>query len=103
MSFEVRLSAEAVQDLNRLYSHLLERAETVEGFDRAQQAIDEIRAAVRGSLSRSPFSYRKAANSPLRREFVIPFGNSGYVALYDIYPDRVIVVAVRHQLEDDYA
>ena len=42
-------------------------------------------------------------SSPFLRELVIPFGASGYVALFEIVGnDRVIVGAVRHQREDDY-
>jgi hypothetical protein len=34
---------------------------------------------------------------------IIPFGRSGYVALIEIESaTEVVVVAVRHQLEDDY-
>ena len=60
--------------------------------------------AVIGHLASTPFSFRKAGTSSLRRELIIPFGSSGYVALYEIEPEkvRVIILAVRHQLEDDY-
>ena len=45
---------------------------------------------------------RMTVNRALR-ELVIPFGASGYVALFEIVEsDRVIVGAVRHQREDDY-
>ena len=56
------------------------------------------------SLELSPFSYRKAqANNPFLRELIIPFGASGYVALFEIEgTDTVTVLAVRHQREDDY-
>jgi len=55
-------------------------------------------------LSRTPFIYRKAAHSNgLRRELVVPFGAGGYVLLYEIAgPAKVVVLAVRHQLEQDY-
>jgi hypothetical protein len=34
---------------------------------------------------------------------IIPFGRSGYVALFEIEgPSDVVVAAVRHQLEEDY-
>lgn len=55
------------------------------------------------SLCRSPFIYRKAGTSPFLRELLIPFGNSGYVALFEIEDaSTVTILAVRHQLEDDY-
>jgi hypothetical protein len=34
---------------------------------------------------------------------LIPFGSSGYVPLFEIeYATTVTILAVRHQLEDDY-
>ena len=52
----------------------------------------------------SPFSYRKVrADNPFLRELLIPFGAAGYVALFEIEEERTVtVLAVRHQLEDDY-
>lgn len=39
----------------------------------------------------------------LLRELLIPFGASGYVALFEIVNAEVVhVLAIRHQLEDDY-
>jgi plasmid stabilization system protein ParE len=50
-----------------------------------------------------PFVYRKAGDSPFLRELLIPFRGAGYVALYEIEDAaHVTVLAVRHQLEDDY-
>ena len=55
------------------------------------------------TLSTSPFTCRKAGQSPFLRELIIPFGRTGYVALVEIESATdVVVVAVRHQLEDDY-
>ena len=55
------------------------------------------------SLGRSPFIYRKAGPSPFLRELLIPFGNSGYVALFEIEDaSTVTILAMRHQLEDDH-
>jgi hypothetical protein len=45
----------------------------------------------------------KAGLSPFLRELVIPFGRSGYAALFEIEAaSQVVVVAVCHRLEDDY-
>lgn len=39
----------------------------------------------------------------LERELIIPFGRSGYVALFEIESATdVVVVAVRNQREDDF-
>ena len=102
-AFEVRYSDAAREDLFRLFDFLLERAQTAEDFDSAQLAVDAIRETVERSLSRMPFVYRKAGDSPFLRELLIPFRGAGYVALYEIKDAaHVTVLAVRHQLEDDY-
>ncbi len=53
-----------------------------------------------------PFSCRKALggdDNPFLRELIIPFGSSGYVALFEIENrDTVTLLAVRHQREEDY-
>ena len=102
MSFVVRYSASARDDLKRLYEYLLDRATAVEDLDLAERALGTIIGSV-DSLGRSPFIYRKAGSSPFLRELLIPFGNSGYVALFEIEDaSTVTILAVRHQLEDDY-
>ena len=96
--YRVRLTPEAEEDLLRLYDFLLER--DLAAAERALAAIEE---AFR-LLSFSPFSCRKAVRAnPLLRELVIPFGSAGYVALFEIESgNKVTVLAVRHQREDDY-
>jgi plasmid stabilization system protein ParE len=102
VSFAVRYSAAARDDLVRLYDFLLERASTAEDLELAERALNAITNAV-DSLSRSPFIYRKASQNPFLRELLIPFGHSGYVALFEIEnASTVTILAVRHQLEDDY-
>lgn len=102
MIFDVRFSAAALADLVRLHEHILARAQTVEDLQLADRAVDEIELSCRAQLARTPFLFRKAGSSPTRRELVIPFGAAGYVALYEIAGPTVIVVAVRHQLEEDF-
>ncbi|MCV2369388.1 hypothetical protein [Roseateles oligotrophus] len=54
-------------------------------------------------LGVTPFSFRKAARNPAQRELIISFGSNGYVALYEIVStSKVVVLALRHQLEEDY-
>ena len=102
MSFVVELAPAAQADLERLFDYLLEWSETAEDLDRAQAAIDAIRAAALHRLAITPFSFRKAADNPAQRELIIPFGGSGYVALHEIVsPAKVVVLAVRHQREED--
>ena len=102
MTFRVRFTREAEIDLVRLYEFVLSRDVTDRAM--AERALEAIRHAISG-LARSPFSYRKASggDSPFLREVVIPFGSSGYVALFEIEDsDVVTILAVRHQREDDY-
>ena len=103
MSFVVELSPTAEADLERLFDFLLDRAATSEDLDHAQAAIDSIRATAQHRLAITPFSFRKAAQSPAQRELIIPFGSTGYVALYEIVSmSKVVVLALRHQREEDY-
>ncbi|WP_372528786.1 type II toxin-antitoxin system RelE/ParE family toxin [Piscinibacter sp.] len=102
MSFVVRYSASARDDMKCLYEYLLDRATTAEDLDLAEQSLGAIIGSV-DTLRGSPFIYRKAGSSPFLRELLIPFGNSGYVALFEIEDaSTVTTLAVRHQLEDDY-
>ena len=104
MSFRVRLTREAAEDLERLFDFVLDRElQRNDGeVDLAERALQAIKDGI-ASLRRSPFTCRKAGPSPFLRELVIPFGRSGYVALFEIVDNKnVVVAAVRHQLEDDY-
>ena len=81
---------------------LLDRSETHEDLALAGEAPQAIEAGIQ-SLSRSPFIYRKAGASAFLREILIPFGRSGYVAPFEIDDAATVtVLAVRHELEDDY-
>lgn len=101
--FEVQYTDSARADLLRLFDFLLDRAQTSEHFDHAQLAINAITDAVEQHLSRTPFIYRKAGESPFLRELLIPSCAAGYVALYEIEgSSRVNILAARHQREDDY-
>jgi plasmid stabilization system protein ParE len=104
VSFKLRLTRDAEADLDRLFDFLLERELARDGGDLtvAEQAIASLRAGI-ATLKTSPFTCRKAGQSPFLRELIIPFGRSGYVALFEIEDaSNVIVVAVRQQFEDDY-
>lgn len=98
MSFRVRFTLEAKSDLERLYGVLVEQG--VGAAERALEIIDRAWSL----LEEFPFSCRKAEESnPFLRELVIPFGGSGYVALFEIEDDQTVtILAIRHQREDDY-
>ena len=99
----VRWSAQAREDLTRLHAFLLDRAITLADLDLADRAVEAIEHTVTHGLSRSPLIYRRSANHVSRREVIIPFGATGYVALYEMLPsNEVLVLAVRHQREEDY-
>lgn len=101
MTFSVRFTAHAEADLIRLYEFILEKDST--DLMLAERALEAIKNGIR-SLELSPFSYRKAGmGSPFLRELIIPFGGSGYIALFEIDNEQTVtILAVRHQLEDDY-
>ncbi len=104
MSFRVRLTREAAEDLAQLFDFVLERElQRHDGdLELAERALQAIKDGM-STLRTSPFTCRKAGQSPFVRELVIPFGRSGYVALFEIVDtENVVVTAVRHQLEDDY-
>ncbi|MCZ2291958.1 MAG: type II toxin-antitoxin system RelE/ParE family toxin [Burkholderiales bacterium] len=102
MSFSVRLTHEALEDLERLEAFLVELALRHGDFDLPLRAVDAIRRELR-ILETNPYTCRKVGPNPLERELVIPFGSSGYVALFEIISEsEVVVSAIRHQREDDY-
>ena len=98
--YRVRFTPHADADLARLYDFLLEH-----DLATAEHALHAISDAVR-LLEQFPFSCRKAGegrHGPRLREMVIPFGASGYVALFEIEDaSTVTILAVRHQRENDY-
>lgn len=98
MAYRVRFTPGARDDLRELYGYLVER-----DLDAARRARDAIAKAA-DFLRDFPFACRKVDDrDPFLRESVIPFGASGYVALFEIEDDATVtVLAVRHQREDDY-
>ena len=67
----------------------------------ANAALGAIREAV-SVLANHPLLGRRLDDET--REFVISFGETGYVALYEFVPamDEVWILALRHQRELDY-
>ena len=104
MTFRVRLTRDAEADLEQLFDFLVERELSRDSGDLSlpEQAITALRSGI-ATLKTSPFTCRKAGPSPFLRELIVPFGRSGYVALFEIEGETdVAVLALRHQLEDDY-
>lgn len=96
--YTVRFAPRAEADLDRLFDFIEDRDP-----DSADRAAEAFNRAV-SLLATSPFSCRKAASSdPLLRELVIPFGHSGYIALFRISgAQSITVLALRHQRESDF-
>ncbi len=92
------LSERAVADVERCRLFLAERDEGASA--RAAAAI----ATVLRRLSDTPAIGRPVRDHPPFREVVIPFGTTGYVALYAHDPanDQVVILALRHQREAGY-
>ncbi|MBN3784557.1 type II toxin-antitoxin system RelE/ParE family toxin [Burkholderia sp. Ac-20345] len=98
MSYPVRYTRAASEDLVRLYRYLLER-----DVDAAARALEAIERGV-AMLRLFPFTCRKIdEGNPFLRELIVSFGMSGYVLLFEIESaEQVTILAVRHQREDDY-
>ena len=104
MRYKVEFSRIADEDLERLFEFALQRELNSEtgDLDIPERAIQAIRNGVI-FLTSSPFACRKVGVSPFVRELVIPFGSSGYVALFEVVDDHTVIIgAIRHQREDDY-
>jgi len=98
LSYQVRYTKAAKEDLIRLYGFLVEK-----DLIAARKALDAIRKGVE-FLRDFPFTCRKATpEDPLLREMIISFGARGYVVLFEIENhETVTILAVRHQREEDF-
>ena len=84
----------ALRDVQRLYRFL-----APQNLDAARRAVKAIRRAVQ-VLEQQPGLGRPVEDMPEEfREWIIDFGDSGYVARYRIGQDVVTILAVRHQKE----
>ena len=102
MSYTVLLTDEALEDLQRIEQFLIELALQHGDFDLPLRAVQAISREMR-ILETNPYTCRKAARNSVERELVIPFGTTGFVALFEILgANEVAVAAIRHQREDDY-
>ena len=94
----VILSARAQGDIGRLRNFLLEK-----DINAAKRAVLAIREAFL-PLKQSPIIGRPVEDHPELRELIIDFGARGYLAMYRYEPanDAVVILAIKHQREDDY-
>ena len=87
----------ALRDVQRLYRFLAEK-----NIDAAKRAVKTIREGV-NIIARQPGIGRPVEDmEPEYREWMIAFGDSGYVALYRYDKQTAVILAVRHQREAGY-
>ena len=104
MKYRVVFNQAAAEDLEQLFDFALQRELDSETGDLniPEKAVQAIKNGV-AFLTSSPFLCRKAGSSSFIRELVIPFGNTGYIALFEIVDSNTVFIgAIRHQREDDY-
>ena len=90
-------SPSSPRDVQRLYRFLA--AKNNEAAKRAAKAIREAMKII----ARQPGTGRPVENMDVEyREWLIDFGDSGYVVLYRHDGEKVVVLAVRHQREVGY-
>lgn len=90
-------SPHALRDVQRLYRFLAEK-----NIEAARRAVKSIREGVK-VIARQPGIGRLAEDmEPEYREWLIDFGDSGYVALYRHDGKTAVILAVRHQREAGY-
>jgi plasmid stabilization system protein ParE len=103
-SYRVLLAEEAVDDLLRIEDSIeRELASATPDLDVVRRLRDAVDRALR-LLEFSPYSCRKAARTlnDHQRELIVPFGNAGLVAAFEVRGDVVRIGAIRHQLEQDF-
>ncbi len=87
-------SPQALLDVQRLYRFLAHKNQ-----DAAKRAVMVIRQGVK-VLTLQPGMGRPVEDMDDEfRDWIIDFGDSGYVARYRLDAEKVIILAVRHQKE----
>ncbi len=90
-------SPAALRDVGRLHAFLARKNRPA-----ANRAVAAIRLGVK-ALADHPEIGRSASAMPSEyREWPISFGSYGYMALYRLDGERVVLLAVRHGRELDY-
>ena len=104
-SYRVVLTERAAGDLLRIEDFIIVRelASATPELDAVRRRRDAVDHALR-LPEFSPCSCRKAARAlnDKQRELIVPVGNAGLVAAFQVCGDIVRVGAIRHQLEQDF-
>jgi plasmid stabilization system protein ParE len=90
-------SPPALLDVQRLYQFL-----ALKNIDAAKRAVKEIRSGVKVIALQPGVGRPSEDMAPEYREWMINFGDSGYIVLYRYERDVATVLAVRHQKEVGY-
>ena len=90
-------SPAAVGDVQRAYRFLLDKNPVA-----AKHAVLAIREQMKILLQYAEIGRPAAEMEPEYREWPIPFGANGYIALYRFEKNIVVILAVRHQREVGY-
>ena len=98
MPYIVHWSEEARAGLERIYLFLEEKSE-----EAAIAAIKAIREKA-VLIEQFPNAGRPSADlEPEQRELLVPYGAAGYVLMYEIYLESILILSVKHQKEAGYS
>lgn len=84
-------------DVQRLYRFLAPK-----NIDAAKRAVKELRGSVKVFALQPGIGRPVEDMEPEYREWMINFGDSGYIVLYRYERDAATILAVRHQKEVGY-
>ena len=87
----------ALQDVQRVYRFLAEK-----NMGAAKRAAKAIREGVKILANQPEIGRPVEEMEPEYREWLIDFGDSGYIALYRYDGATAVLLAVRHQREAGY-
>ena len=90
-------SAPALPDVQQLYRFLAGKNQ-----DAAQRAVKAIRSGVKVLAQQPGIGRPVEGMEPEYREWLINFGDSGYLVLYRYDSGAAVILAVRHQREAGY-
>ncbi|MES2316586.1 MAG: type II toxin-antitoxin system RelE/ParE family toxin [Pseudomonadota bacterium] len=87
----------AVRDLHRAYAFWAEKDKRV-----AQDAIRRIRAEMRALALRPGLGRPLHVQNQQRREWIIQFGKTGYIAQYEIHGKTIFILRIKRQREKPF-